>query len=253
MKRLLLILGLLGGPALAVEPTRTPPRAEIDPTADSELKRMSDYLASLRTFRVETKAVDERVTTDGQKLQFLADTRLTVERPNRLRADRLGPVADSIIRYDGHDLSIFGKRTRYYTTSAAPGTIDAMLDFARARYGLDAPGADLVASNPYELLMEDARTVRDVGLEPVDGVMCHHLAARGTNVDWQIWIEDGARPLPRRYVVTTKDQPQKPEFAVSLSHWEPNAPVDASAFNFVPPPGAQRIRWMPLTPSRAAR
>ncbi len=249
MKRLLLILGLLGGPALAVEP----PRSEIDPAADAELKRMSNYLASLRSFRVDARAVDERVTTDGQKLQFLADTRLTIARPNRLRADRLGAFADTVIRYDGSEFSVYGKRTGYYTSSPAPRTLDGAIDFVRVRYGLDAPGSDLLSSNVYDVLMEDTTSVRDLGVEPVNGTPCHHLAARGTNVDWQLWVEDGPRPLPRRYVVITKDQPQKPEFAVSLSQWEPNAPVAADTFTFVPPPGAQRIRWMPLTPERATR
>ncbi|HEY2743899.1 MAG TPA: DUF2092 domain-containing protein [Polyangia bacterium] len=248
MKRLLLILGLVGGSALAVEPPR-----EIDPAADAALQRMSDYLASLRSFRVESRAVDERVTTDGQKLQFLADTRLTVARPNRLRAERLGAFGDTIIRYDGSQFSIYGKRTGYYTSTPAPRTLDAAVDFVRARYGVDAPGSDLIDSDVHDLLMANTDSVRDLGLEPIDGTLCRHLAARGRDVDWQLWIEDGARPLPRRYVVITKDQPQKPEFAVTLSHWEPNAPVDAAMFTFVPPPGAERIRWMPLGPERAAR
>src|ERR1700759_5030827 len=106
MKPWLLLLGLaVASPALAVEP----PSPQIDPSADAELRKMSSYLAGLRSFRVEANAVDEQVTSDGQKLQFLANTRLAVQRPNKLRADRLGPIADTIIRYDGKELSIYGK------------------------------------------------------------------------------------------------------------------------------------------------
>lgn len=250
MKPWLLVLGLaVAGPAIAVEP----PRAQIDPAADAQLRRMSNYLASLRSFRVEANAVDERVTTDGQKLQSLAQTRLAVERPNKLRADRLGPLADTIIRYDGKNLSLYGKRTGYYAEAAAPPTLDATLDFARTHYGIDAPGADLLFSRPYEELTEGATAMREIGLEPVDGVMCHHIAVRSDKVDWQIWIEDGPRPVPHRYVVVTKDQAEKPQYALSLTRWEPNAPLAAETFNFVPPPGAQRIRMMPLASQRAAR
>ena len=250
MKPWLLVLGLaVAGPAIAVEP----PGAQVERAADEQLRRMSSYLAGLRSFRVEARAVDERVTTDGQKVQYLAETRLAVERPNKLRADRLGPLADTIIRYDGKNLSIYGKRTGYYAETAAPPTLDATLDFAQTRYGIDAPGADLLFSRPYAELTDGVTSMREIGLEPIEGVMCHHIAVRSDKVDWQIWIEDGARPLPRRYVVVTKDQAEKPEYAVSLTRWEPNAPLAAETFNFVPPQGAQRIRMMPLASQRAAR
>lgn len=245
----LLLLGLVASPAFAVESART----QIDPAAEEKLRQMSNYLAGLKTFRVESKAVDEKVTTDGQKLQFLSDSKVTVQRPNKLRDERLGAATDTIIRYDGKELSIYGKRTGFYATSPAPATLDATIDFARARYGFDAPGGDLLVSRPYDDLMEDVRSGRDLGIETVDGVPCHHLAFRGTNVDWQIWIEDGPRPLPHRYVISTKDQSARPEFTVSLTRWEPNVPVDASAFDFTPPPGAQRIKWIPLHPERANR
>jgi hypothetical protein len=264
MKKWLLVLGLglVGGPALAVEnepsqenqaQSAQSQKDQIDPDAQAQLRRMSNYLSGLRTFRVDANAVDERVTTDGQKLQFIADTRVTVQRPNKLRADRLGAFADTITRYDGKNLSVFGKRTNFYATSPAPPTIDGMIDYARDRYGLDAPGADLLVDNPYALIMSDTTSLRDLGIEPINGIPCHHLAGRSANVDWQLWVEDGSRPLPHRYVVTTRDMPAKPEFAVTFSRWEPNAPVAASTFNFVPPPGAQRIKWMTLGPERAAR
>lgn len=251
MKPLVLLFGL----ALAAGPARAgePDSAKIEPSADATIKRMSSYLSGLHSFRVEARAVDERITTDGQKLQFLADSRVSVQRPNKLRVDCLGAVADTITRYDGKTLSVYGKRTGYFAEVPAPSTLDATIDFARMRYGIDAPGADLLFNRPYEELMGDVVSARDLGMEPIDGVMCHHLAMRGSDVDWQIWIEDGARPLPRRYVVSTKDQPSKPEFAVSLSRWEPNASIDASMFAFAPPPGAERIRLMPLGPERAAR
>jgi hypothetical protein len=251
MKRLFLLLGLYAGPALAEPPPGGPPPAKeaspaIDPTADAQLRKMSDYLASLRSFKVDAEATDEMVTQDGQKLQFVADSRISVRRPDRLRSDRLGAFADTIIRYDGNRYSVFGNRTGYYATAPAPPTLDAAIDVARARYGIDAPASDLWLSRPYPELMQDVKRARYIGLEPVEGKLCHHLAFQGSDVDWQIWIEDGPRPLPHRYVVSTKDQPTKPEFTVALTNWEPNAHLDDSVFAFVPPKGAQRIELLPL-------
>ena len=74
------------------------------------------------------------------------------------------------------------------------------------------PGADLLLSNSYDQLMANVVEGQHIGQGVVDGVECEHLAFRGAKADWQMWIERGARPLPRKVVVTTRDQPLAPEF-----------------------------------------
>ena len=216
----------------------------IDPRADSLVHRMSDELANLRSFRVDTEAADEIVLQSGQKVQEVSQSRVAVKRPNRLRSDRLGPIADVVFRYDGDQLSLLGKRTGMYATAKAPSTLDAAIDYGRDELGLEAPGADLLFSRPYEVLMQGVSSGQYVGLEPIEGVLCHHLAFRSAEVDWQIWIEDGPHPLPRRYVITSKSEPGSPEFAVRLSHWEPHATLPDSLFSFTPPAGAKKIDFL---------
>ena len=46
--------------------------------------------------------------------------------------------------------------------------------------------------------MEEVLTGEYVGVTELSGVRCHHLAFRSGDVDWQIWIEDGDKPLPRK-------------------------------------------------------
>jgi hypothetical protein len=234
-------LGVL--PALA---TGTPAaQPSVDPRAADELRRMSDYLASLQSFRVESRATDEMVLKSGEKLQSLSDSQVAVRRPNRLRSDRLGPVTDVVFRYDGQLISIFGKRTGYYTTAPAPPTLDATIDAVREKYGIEAPGADLLMSQPYADLMDGVTGGRYLGIEPVDGVACHHLAFVGSDVNWQIWIQDGAEPLPRRYVIVSKNETGQPEFTVAFSHWNTQANLPDSLFAFQPPPGSKRIEFLP--------
>src|SRR5262245_60884715 len=73
----------------------------IDPRADKELRKMSEYLAGLKTFRVEAVTVDERVATDGQKIQELKESTVSVQRPSKLRVDRVGPAGHVTLRVDG--------------------------------------------------------------------------------------------------------------------------------------------------------
>jgi hypothetical protein len=78
--------------------------------------------------------------------------------------------------YDGKSLSLYCKTANTYGTAPAPPTIDLMLDLARNKYGIEAPGADLVYQDAYAVLTEDAKVGEYIGVEDVDGIPTHHLA-----------------------------------------------------------------------------
>jgi hypothetical protein len=205
---------------------------------------MSWFLSTLPSFRVDIANVDESVTTEGQKIQFLSTSRLAVRRPDRLRNEHVGAATDTVMRYDGRQISIFGKRTGYYTTAAVPDKLDDTLDFVRERFNIDAPAADLILTDPYTALMRDVRTGRYVGLEPINGTMCHHLAFKGKDVDFQLWIQEGDKPLPIRYVITSKDVQAQPEFTAMFTNWEPSVVLTDEQFDFHAPAGAQRVEFL---------
>jgi hypothetical protein len=60
-------------------------------------------------------------------------------------------------------------------------------------------------------------------------------------VDWQIWIEDGERPLPRRYLITTKWMTGAPQFGVELNDWNVSPQIDDKTFVFEAPAGARKV------------
>jgi hypothetical protein len=74
----------------------------------------------------------------------------------------------------------------------------------REKYNKILPGADLLLSNVYDGLMADVVDAKDLGSGMIGGIECDHLAFRTEDVDWQIWIAQGDRPYPCRYVITTK-------------------------------------------------
>lgn len=225
----------------------------IDPRAEQALRRMSDYLASLPAFSVTSDNTTEVVTRSGEKLQLDATSRVSVQRPNRLRSDRTGELADVSFVYDGRRLNMYGRRSNLYATTEAPPNLDAALDFAHTRLDIDAPAADLLRSDPYGALMDDVVSGRYVGEAVVDGVRCHHLAFRGRETDWQVWIEDGPHPLPRKYVIVTKTLRQAPEFTVVLHDWDIHPRFADTTFVFQPPPGAERIDFLARSPRGETR
>lgn len=215
----------------------------IDPRADEALRRMNNYLAGLRSFRVESTTVDEMVSTDGQKIQAVQESKITIVRPNRMKVERVGPNGRAMFIYDGSLFGLYNADKNVVAMAAAPPTIDAAIDEARERLQIDAPGGDLLVQNPYGALTEDLQVGRYIGLEPIAGVMAHHIAGTSKNVDWQLWIQDGPQPVPLRYVITSKDMPGQPQFTTSLRNWQTNVTVSDDTFKFAPPAGARHIEF----------
>jgi len=87
----------------------------------------------------------------------------------------------------------------------------------------------------------------------VGGVQCDHLAFRGPVVDWQMWIQDGAQPLLRKYVITTKDLAGWPQFTLVVRDWNLAPSFGDSRFSFVPSAGARQIEFLQLNQTGATR
>jgi hypothetical protein len=221
----------------------TPNEGVIDPKADVQLQRMSDYLSGLESFRVDTTTIDEKVTTEGQKIQEVKESQLAVKRPNKLRVDRTGPRGQAVLRYDGEKISVYAPDKHLYAMAPAPSDLEDAIDRARDRFNVDAPGGDLLVPDSYHALTRDVVKGHYIGLEPLGGTMAHHLAMTGKHVDWQIWIADGARPVPLRYVITSKDMPSQPQFTLEARNWRPDNSIRDAQFQFTPPPGATRVEF----------
>jgi len=205
---------------------------------------MSDYLGGLQKFTVRTENTIEVVLASGQKLQFNSPANASVWRPNRLRADRKGDLVSQEFFYDGKTLTLFNPKENLYATVAAPPTIDAMLDFAREKLDIVAPGADLLHNNAAERMLKVTSSGFVVGPSVVAGVKSTHLAFRGSEVDWQIWIEDGDKPLPRKFILTSKKVSGEPQFAVVMRSWDPAPKFTDQTFTFTPPKGAKKIDFL---------
>jgi hypothetical protein len=225
--------------------------AGIDPQAEKLLRRMSDYLAGRKQFTAKTENTIEAVLATGQKLQFTSPATVSVWRPNRLRADRKGDILNQEFFYDGKTLTLYNRKENLYATTAAPPTIDAMLDFAREKLDVIAPGADFLYTNSAEKMLKEASSGFVVGPAAIGGVKCTHLAFRGQEVDWQIWIDDGDKPLPRKFILTSKQVKGEPQFTVLVRSWDLTPKLTDREFMFVPPKGAKKIEFLQMTAEAA--
>jgi hypothetical protein len=205
------------------------------------LKAMSDYLGAQKTISFEYDTNLEFVTKQQQKIGLASSGTLALERPDKLRATRTGGFANVEMVFDGKTLTLLGKNANVYAQIEAPGTIDHLVDELRDKYHRPVPAADLLMSNPYKELMEPVTDVKDLGSGVIRGVECDHLAFRTNDVDWQIWIAQGARPYPCRYVITSKKVKGSPQYTLDIRAWKAAGEVAPDAFKLDIPPGAQKL------------
>ncbi len=220
--------------------------AGIDPQAEKLLKASMTFLGSQKQFSADTRSTIELVTKWGQKLQFDNTVTMALQRPNKLYAKRVGDLIDQVFYYNGKSLTLHNPSQKYYASVPAPGTLEETLDFAREKLDIVAPGGDFLYKNAFEVLMQDVTNGFVVGKGVVEGVRCDHLAFRASHVDWQIWIQEGRQPLPRKIVITTRDLVNAPQFAVVITKWNLAPTFDESLFSFKPPKDARKVDFLPL-------
>jgi len=199
--------------------------------ARNMFKAMSGHMAAQKAISFQYDTVLEIVTNDKQKLALASSGMVTLNRPDKLRVTRTGGFADVEFLFDGKTLTLLGKTANLYGQLEVPGTIDHLVDELRNK-GRPVPGADLLLSNVYDQLMPSAVNVKDLGSGVIGGVECDHFAFRTNEVDWQIWIAQGSRPYPCRYVITSNQVAQAPQYSLTITDWKTGDAVGAVDFSF---------------------
>jgi hypothetical protein len=219
----------------------TPPAMAQEGDAKAILKAMSDYVGSQQTIEITFDSAIEIITPQLEKIQFTNSGGALLRRPDKLHAHRVGGYADVEMFYDGKTTSVYGRHVNGYAQFEAPGSVDDLIQALREGHGIALPGADLLLTNSYAVLAEDILEAKHIGRGVIDGVECEHLAFRNFDTDWQLWVEVGSKPIPRKMVVTSKTMNSAPQYTLQVKEWKTEVTPAADAFTFTPPAGAEKL------------
>lgn len=231
---ILMLVSIVTGPVMGAE-------SAIDPEADKILKSMSSYLGKMQAFSMNADIDFEIVTREGQKLQLSSFATVVVNRPEKFNIQRRGMIADAAFVFDGKILTLHGRNLNAYRQFEVAGTIGDAIRVYETETGIPAPGADLLFPDSYAILSSGVQSGIYVGVAYVNGVACHHLAFREEKVDWQLWVREGDKPLPVKYVITTKWHTGAPQYEIRLRDWDENPVIKSDQFIFSIPDGAKRL------------
>jgi hypothetical protein len=212
----------------------------IDPSAMEALNKLGAYLRTLQSFQVTTDMTTDEVLEDGQTIQTSTTVNLLASRPNRLRVELNGDEEHRFYFFDGKQFTIYGQLVNYYATVPAPPTIAKLLQDLNDKYAIELPMVDLFKWGTDDANVNKIKGAQDIGPSAVGGVTCEQYAFHQDDVDWQIWIQLGEFPLPRKLVIRSLSDDAKPQHSEILT-WNLAPSFSGDAFTFDPPSDAKRI------------
>jgi hypothetical protein len=225
----------------SANPDRVATEGVIEDNAVEALKKMSNYLRSANTLAITSEGSLDVVTGDGQRLQLDGTTDYKVRRPGFV-IDYNSDIKSRRFIYDGKSFTVYSPKLGYYATVAAPATNREVLDTIYNKFGISLPLEDLFrwGEGASADRIKALKSAYDVGTATIDGAPTDHYAFRETGVDWEVWIQQGDQPVPRKLVIVDRTDPSRPTFIARLS-WKVNPAFTDSDFAFVPDANAKRI------------
>jgi hypothetical protein len=212
----------------------------VDPNAVDAVRKMGAYLRSLKVFQVHGDITHDDVLEDGLIVQSNSKVDMLALKPDRMRVEVVSDEKHRLYLYDGKTFTAWGRLTNYYATVPAPPTIGELFKQVQEKYDIELPLIDLFKWGTNEDDINKIKTAIDAGPTTVEGVTCEQYVFHQEGVDWQIWMQLGDYPLPRRLVITTLSDDARPQHTITLT-WNLAPSFNDAAFVFDPPPDAKRI------------
>lgn len=234
-------------------------KVAVDPKAQKVLDDFGKFYASLKGFRVASD-VSLVIEQAGQKQNQVFEIKLSAERPNKLWFSLESPQGGANIVSDGSEVSAYVNAFQKYTVEKAPPAWDGLWTNPMVQGPMSFGNAAvitmaLLSDAPVKKILEKVTGVTYGGVVELDGNKTHLLKATSEEMDWQLWIDEGDKPLVRQFVPDlgkalekmAKASNKKSPFAnlkvsntVSYKDWEVNPKFGEEAFVFKAPEGAEK-------------
>lgn len=216
----------------------------VEEQADIVLRQMAEYLGTARAYTFHAEITTEDVILSNIKIQTTASLDIGLRRPNGLYAEYAGDISQRRLWFDGEHFTLLDGVHNVYGELEVPTSLEKTLKELRDKYDSRIPMSFLVINNAYTEIIEKVKFGFYIGLRNVQGTRCHHLAFVTDDVHFQIWVEDGAQFVPRKLVVTYRNEPEAPQYTAFISDWDfaprlskylfvPKIPADAVKIDFL--------------------
>jgi hypothetical protein len=219
--------------------------APMDSEALDALHLMADTLAQAQGFSVTVRAGFDVVQDNGQKITFGERRHVMLSRPDRLRIEaEESDGKKTLIIYDGQAITVLNLEENVYGQVEKAGSIDDVIRYVVQDLDIRLPLALLLVTTLPAELDQRLQSIDYVERNVLTDGPTDHLAGRGADVDFEIWLDTGNMHLPQRLAITYKNEEGAPQYRAEFSDWKLNPDVSTVDLAFNPPAGAERIPFL---------
>jgi hypothetical protein len=222
------LLSMLPGAVTPGQAQDTNPN--IDPQASEILQNMSYFLGSKSEYTFKADAMFDVLISGERKIQYSAQETVFIQKPDKFTIEYVTDIGGYKIWYTGGQATILSLPTNDFSLTPLPGSINQALKKLLEEYSFAPALSEFLFINTYRAMTENVISGAYFGTSKVFGTKCNHLAFVQDNIDWQVWIDAGRRPVPRKLVITYKNLPGSPQFIAILKDWVTDKPITGYAF-----------------------
>ena len=214
-----------------------------DAKALDVLKQMAAYTSSMDQLVIKGKIFADARLDAGLLVSNPSEITIKIDRPASLYMEKFDGLNSKKIYIHNGKLTVFNSERNFYAQAKVPEEIQDAMQYAMEEFDLDMPLGELFfADSAIELITHQDTLLYLTDKSRISGVDCHHIAVRGTEIDLQLWVEEGESPTPRKMSMTMKWEGGSPR-NIALMEWASVTSLDPKEFEFKAPEGAQEIRF----------
>jgi hypothetical protein len=210
------------------------------------LKNMCIYLANLDRFSAVAQTTQDELRESGDKVQVSTRRTLQVSRPDKIAVEAKGDNGERRAVYDGTTVSLLDRTKKVYTVVEVRNTIDAALDALADQYGIIVPLEDFLYKDLYDRMISRAPSGQYLGVTQLGRYKCHHLAFATDSSNWELWIEDGDKPVPRKLTIDYGQGADRSRYSAEVVEWTGWPSFSAETFDFKVPDDVKRFEFTPI-------
>jgi hypothetical protein len=242
MKKIFFMLSMLLLIQLAYSQT-----VKYDSVAAVILDRMSNIIGDMQSCMFTAEIAQDTWDGEHRLIQENMTEIVHMAGPDKMMVNSYGPRGHREYWYNGTQLAYYSHDENNYGIIEAPPTIIATIDQVNTQYAIEFPAADFFYPAFTDDLIESADYVAFLGKAQIDGKECFHILATGKAQNIQLWISNDAFNLPAKYLIQYHKADGDIQYEATFSEWQVNPDLPLAMFEFMPPPGANKIRIVSTT------
>ena len=215
-----------------------------DAKAIDVLKQMAAHKSSLDKVTITGITFTDARLGAGLMVSNSDEVRVSIDRPGSMHISSFNGETKKSLYFHKGELTVYNSTRNLYAQASIPDDIETAAEFALEKLGVEAPLLDLIYKDASAHLLDSNEAILYLTDKArIKGTDCHHLAIRGPEVDVQLWIEEGDRPVVRKIIIMSKWEGGSPRFTANLD-WETSPRFEPGLFEFKAPETAMKIEFV---------